>query len=122
MLQILRNPEIATATIRTVRPRPVLPHVHITVAKARHYPMHARSHFAASWLKGALTIKPTWDLAQYIFRVHPSQIQEARLNLIGTTFELAIDTVWAGTAPVEKVEFVKAHLPEIWNLVDQATA
>jgi hypothetical protein len=123
MLQIL-NPETTIETVRpAVRPRPVRRHVFSTIAKARHQPAHVRSDFAARWLTGALTLKPTWDLARHIFRVHGPQIRDALARLEASTVaEPAITHAWADARPAEKADFVKTHLAEIWRLVDRATA
>ena len=124
MLQILRIPETTTETVRpAVRPRQVRRHVNTTIAKARHQPLHVRSDFAAHWLTYTLDLKRTWEVAAFIFRVSPPQISAALARLEATTVaEPAINHTWATTKPADKVAFVKTNLPEIWRLVDQATA
>jgi hypothetical protein len=128
MLKILHDPDLDEIGKPAVPPRGPY-HVrrfgrpfNLTVAKARHHSMQCRAHFAAQYLTGTLTVRPTLDTAAYIFQVCSPQITAALAELepLDPSWS-AVSASWACATPAEKAALVQHNLSEIWDLVDEAT-
>ena len=93
MLQFLHREPKTTPRVLTIPRAPqVRRHVFSTIAKIRHLPPLERAQLAARWLRdeGEVSLKPTWDLARYIFRVHANQ------TVCRDWRELPFGEVWVG--------------------------
>jgi hypothetical protein len=91
---------------------------------ARH--PRERAKLAAQWVEGLLVIKrPTVRQAANLFGAGEVSIRRETRQTTGTTARRRtpplIDSAWAAAAPGDRERFARAHLADLWSLIDRLT-
>jgi hypothetical protein len=94
-----------------------------SIAKGLARNQHSRAHLAALWILGALTIqKPTARQASGLFGACEALIRKARQELETTTVAVSpLAAAWHAASPAEREGFARAHLADLWDLIDRLT-
>src|SRR6266540_676213 len=102
--------------------RPKVPRGHIrltgqTLAKKPDINPRQRARWAARWILGDLTLKPTLAMAARVFGVSVPLVIEERDRLLATTVpEPVLNRVWSEASTSEREKFIANHIDELWNL------
>ena len=94
-----------------------------SIAKGLARTRYSRAHLAALWVLEPLTIKaPTTKQASILFGVCETLIRKARRELETTTAApLPLNAAWAAASRIDRNIFVRDHLADIWDRIDQLT-
>ena len=118
------KPVLATPTAAPP-PRKRRPHLILTARNIAHASRgtRERAYLAATWIRGGLTIiKPTVALAARVFNANGGAICDALDELAGTETTSALGNIWAVMTPIERADFFRGHLTEVWTALEMVTA